>query len=186
MKRRLFYTLFILMLLGVGILAELSKPAPRLTFDENGNYTGFHDIPENYTVERARQDGCIIHDMTQPSDNGLMQNPIWREFVETAAKKRPASVRIMFIFDHPDSPSYQDVFYQDGSYCTFSSSAHDMQRRNFPYLLERSGRLPNASRDGSIAVLCIEQDKSYTEIHMDYLLSAQAFLRQNDYALILL
>ena len=177
MRRRLFYTLFILMLFGVGILAELSKLPRPFTFDENGNYTGFHDIPENYTVEQARQDGCVIHDSLHHPEIDARQDPIWKKFVEKSTKGQNASVRIMFLFQEDVEPTFQDVFFQDGSYCAFKSSAHldnQCKRRNFPYLLERSGRLPNASRDGSVVVLSLEE-KDYTEICMDCFFSADAY-----------
>ena len=142
MRQKLLAVLFAITLCGVGILAELSKPAPRLTFDENGNYTGFDSIPEHYSVSRARRDGCVINDYNLVLDNHSARDPVWRSFVTKSARGENSSIRIMIV--HSDRVgggySFQDVFFEDGLYCTFHSDSENQQRMDYGYLMELEGK----------------------------------------------
>jgi len=40
--------------------ADRSSLALKFALDNEGNYTGFKELPENYTAEQAGKDGCYV------------------------------------------------------------------------------------------------------------------------------
>ena len=55
-------------------------------------YQGFDHVPEDYTAEQAKRDGCVVYRDTKLVDGG----EYWEQFLRSAESKEPAKVRIMY------------------------------------------------------------------------------------------
>ncbi|MBQ7309701.1 MAG: hypothetical protein IJW87_05930 [Clostridia bacterium] len=66
------------------------------------------DLPEDYTLDAARADGCVIHedlDITGGTD-------AWNDFLASAEAKKSAAVRLYF-YDTLDPSLYTEEHYQE-------------------------------------------------------------------------
>lgn len=135
------------------------------SFDANGNYTGFENIPEDYTPEQAEKDGCYISKNLKEIDG----EKAWTEFVENAAKGEESSVRIMSIYD--DGAYFEDLFFMDGSYQIFYSSSEDLKIHKYRYLLDLKGRMPNAVKDSRFVVLTDDETLTFEKVSSSLLSS---------------
>jgi len=128
------------------------------TFDAAGNYTGFDNLPQNYTIEQAIEDGCYV----RKGASGEVGGDNWRYFIENSNNKKDTAIRIMCIFD--DATFYTDLFFVDGSYRIFDSSSEDLSDREYKYILELSGRMPNAERDSYFAILTDDETLTFDKV----------------------
>ena len=120
------------------------------SFDENGYYTGFSDIPSNYTIEEAKSDGYFT---TQGLGDVVNQDE-WDRFVNDSSNKKDASIRMVRFFKESiDSPYFLDLFYKDGHYYAFNSSEENQEKNPFLYLLTLEGKFGNPLRDTGVILL---------------------------------
>lgn len=136
------------------------------SFDANGNYTGFKNVPEDYTPEQAEKDGCYISKNLQE----IGGEKAWTKFIENAAKGKDSSVRIMSIYD--DGTYFDDLFFLDGSYQIFDSSSEDLKIHKFKYLLDLKGRGPNAVKDSRFVVLTNDETLTFDKVSLSLLSSS--------------
>lgn len=131
------------------------------SFDKSGNYTGFSDLPLNYTVEDAKADGYFA---TQDLEVVANKN-IWDSFVETSFCKENASIRIVkFHTESADSPYFLDLFYRDGYYYLFDSSAENQEKHPYLYLMTLEGRFGNPLRDSGIVLLSDDNTLTFDKV----------------------
>ncbi|WP_312699611.1 hypothetical protein [Sedimentibacter sp.] len=88
-KILILMTALFLFLVGCGKLAEDDKI--NFSFDENGNYTGFSDLPSNYTVEDAKSDGYF----TSMGVEIVANKELWDRFAEKSHNNNDASIRMV-------------------------------------------------------------------------------------------
>ena len=135
------------------------------SFDASGNYTGFGNIPEDYTPEQAEKDGCYISENLQE----IGGEKAWTKFVENAAKGKNSSIRIMSIYD--DGTYFEDLFFMDGSYQIFDSSSEDLKTHKYKYLLDLKGRMPSASKESRFVVLTDDETLTFDKVSLSLISS---------------
>jgi len=107
----------------------------KLTFDKTEDYKGFSDLPKNYTIEEAEDDGYFV-----TKDLSFVANKdLWDNFVKASSLKKNTSIRMVSFFtEDKKSPYFKDLFYQDGYYYLFDSSAEtekNQEKEPFLHLL---------------------------------------------------
>lgn len=134
----------------VGCKSKEDNNLLNFSFDENGNYIGFTDLPPNYSIEDAKSDGYFI---IQGLGDVINQDE-WERFVDAALSEKDTSIRMVRYFkESTDSPYFLDLFYRDGYYYAFDSSAENQEKTPFLYLLTLEGQFGNPIRDTGIILL---------------------------------
>ena len=154
----------IILLLLSGCTKAASKE-PLFEFDSNGDYSGFSDIPTDYTAEQAEKDGCYVS-LDSKTISGEKQ---WKDFIRDASNEKEASIRLVSIVDN--STYYLDIFYLDGFYRMFDSSSVDLKDHKYKYLLTVEGTMPNANKSGKVNILTDDKELSYYDVMWSFLSS---------------
>ena len=78
-------------LIAIGISLYMSgcmelMPKEKQTFRTRGKgvYQGFDHVPEDYTAEQAKKDGCVVYRDTKLVDGG----EYWEQFLKSAERQR--------------------------------------------------------------------------------------------------
>lgn len=71
-------------------------------------YTPLEQLPEDYTVEQAEEDGCVVH-RNGDVHSGHEQ---WENFLKDVAKGKKASVRIANYYELLDPSRYGAEYYE--------------------------------------------------------------------------
>lgn len=58
--------------------------SPIFSFDENGYYTGFSNMPKNYSIQDAKDDGYFV---TQDLEVAANEN-VWNNFIQSLYEKK--------------------------------------------------------------------------------------------------
>lgn len=163
MKRMSIVAIIISILLsGCSKTSDTTLP---FKLDNDGNYTGFSNLPVNYTAEQAKNDGYYVR-VNLETVGG---EPVWEDFIQDASNGKDTSIRIVNISD--DKTYYHDLFYVDGYYRIFDSSSEDLHNYKFKYMLKLVGKLPNAVKSGSVTILTDDRDLSYKDVMWTFLSS---------------
>jgi len=120
LKRILALTLLFVLLATACSCGEKDTDAPRPSYDADGVYTGFSDIPENYNADMAIKDGCVVISHytvsdTQPNVNTGYEH--FEKFVQEAEQKKNSFVRVAHFIN--GIGYYTDLYYHDGKYLHF-------------------------------------------------------------------
>ena len=94
MKKRMFAALlFLLLLSSCGVNLE---PLP------------FEELPEDYSLERAKDDGCLV------TEDGAVTSgqEAWEEFLNAAEAGKAASVRLCSYYTLDDPSRYDPDYYE--------------------------------------------------------------------------
>jgi len=136
--------------------------APKFTFDENIQYTGFQTLPSDYTIEEATKDGYLV----SKNLNIIANEELWTNFIKTSSKGKNTSIRLIKFFtsDSSNHPFYTDLFYENGSYYSFDSSAPTQEKEPYTYLLFLDGKAGNPLRDSGLIVLSNDQKLTFDQI----------------------
>lgn len=128
------------------------------SFDDNGNYTGFSDFPLNYTIEDAMSDGYYgIQGLEVVANKN-----VWDSFVEASLNKRNTSMRIVSF--HTDTIYFKDLFYRDGYYYCFDSSAEKQEKMPYQYLLTLEGQFGNPLNDSAVVIMTDDNTLTFDKI----------------------
>lgn len=161
-KMSIVCILVLLFLLGC---SRASDTALSLKLDGDGNYTGFRNLPANYTARQAQKDGCYVS-VDLKTFGGEEQ---WKEFIQDALGGKDASIRVVNVVDN--RPYFQDLFYLDDYYRIFDSTSGDLQDYKFKYLLELKGSLPNAANGGIVTILTDDKNLTFNDVMWTFLSS---------------
>jgi hypothetical protein len=120
-----------------------------LPLDKDGNYTGFCDLPTNYTFDEAKNAGYFVREDLHTIAN----ENAWDNFVQASLRKENTSIRMVQYFTEDTSKVYYtDLFYRNGYYYKFDSTSKKHKIQPFLYLLSL----------GNIIVLT--NDKTLTDV----------------------
>lgn len=151
----------------------------KFSLDKNGNYKGFSYLPLNYTIKNAKNDGCFV---TQNLEIIANKNR-WDNFVKTSLRRENTGIRITeFYTENRDSPYFLDLFYEDGYYYLFNSSAENQQKQPYSYLLTLEGQFGNPLKNSSAIVLTDDNTLTFEKVmkamlssNTDYIKSVSPF-----------
>lgn len=150
-----------------------------ISLDKNGNYAGFSDLPLNYTLEDAKDDGYFV---TQNLEVIANKN-VWDNFVATALRRENTGIRwIKFYTESTDNPYFLDLFYEDGYYYSFDSSANNQGKQPYLNLLTLEGKFGNPLKDSGVIVLTNDETLTFDKVmrvmlssNTDYIKSVSPF-----------
>ncbi|GEM_PF-1446935 len=150
-------------------------PPMDFSIDADGNYTGFSNLPQNYTVEDAKKDGYVVE-----QDSVMIANKeVWDAFFQSAAQGNNAVVRMVsFLSEGISSPSFRDLYFQDGYYYLFDSSSDKQDVQKFSYLLTLEGQFGNPLKDSQVVVLTNDNKLNFNAV-MKSLLSSSMDYKQS-------
>ena len=170
LKRILALTLSFILLAAVCSCGAKDASIPSPQSDAYGVYTGFSDIPENYTADRAIKDGCVVisHDSvsdTQPQIATGYKH--FEQFMESAQNGQDCFVRAAHFIDGVGY--YTDLYYHDGKYIYFKLDEYGISEgKSFLYLR----RLESEYSEGSYYyVLTDSLELTYHDVQWSYLAS---------------
>lgn len=194
-KRKMKWLYRVVAVIAVGIFALLFNPFHKsslsewthsagelpmgLQLDEQGNYTGFSNLPLNYSIEDAKNAGYIVE-----QDSVVIANrELWDRFVASAGAGRNSSVRIFIALTKDDSrPAIRDLYFQDGYYYLFDSDSEQQNAQGFSFLLTLEGQFGNPKKDSSVVILTDDRTltfdtimKSILSSNMDYIKSVSPY-----------
>ena len=157
----------LLLLVSLFLLAgcnETNKDniTPKFTFDQNIQYTGFQTLPSIYTIEEATKDGYLV-----TKDLKIIANEdLYSNFIETSSRGKNTSIRLVKFFTNESSkhPFYTDIFYEEGFYYSFDSSAPTQEKEPYKYLLTLEGETGNPLRDSGLIVLSSDENLTFGQI----------------------
>jgi hypothetical protein len=158
---------FILLSLGIAVLifsgykTRNSNSSLEFSFDENGIYSGFSNLPFNYTMEEAKDSEYFI---TQNSEVIANKN-VWDNFVETSLRRRNTDIRIVnFYTESIGSPYFIDLFFEEGYYYLFDSSDVKKEKQPYVYLLTLAGKWGSPVKNSSIIVLTDDNTLTFDKV----------------------
>lgn len=164
MKRRMLFpaVLAALLFLCAGCSGAVhGMPAPpKLPLDADGYYSGFADLPEQCTQEQAAKRGYYVRLDSQDVQN----RPAWDDFVSTAGRGENAYLRIANFYQDGEGPYFQDIYYQNGSYYYFDSSAQAQKPTAFSYLLTLKGEDGIPKQKVAAAVLTSDRSLTFDDV----------------------
>ena len=169
---KILLTLFILLLLCACQGERPSRQAP--IYDADGVYSGFSDIPEDYTVEDAAADGLMVIDSSLDTDRESLAAGYehWEDFQAAVAKGENAFLRVAHFVDGVGY--YHDLYFRDGKYTMFESSPEYgiTQKGPFQYLrkLEYEGDRENL-QGSCYYVLTDSMELTYHDVEWSFLSS---------------
>lgn len=174
MKKTFIIAMIFTLALSLFGCVETNK-AVSFTMDNEGNYTGFSELPENYTIEQAEKDGCYVKVDLEP----VAGQDKWDFFVLAASEGKDAGIRIIDIYDQntkeQKGPYYIDLFYDGSYYHMFDSISSEQQDKPFLYLLTLNGTLPNAAKDTTVTVLTNDENLTFDEVMWSGLSSSMEY-----------
>lgn len=161
-KRRILFGLIMIWIsLYMSGCMEL-MPKEKQTFQTRGKgvYQGFDDVPEDYTAEQAKRDGCVVYRDTKLVDGG----EYWEQFLQSAEKKEPAKVRIMYQFGREKEWFLEDLFYDGKNFRVILSKDPEVHDYEYKYLLDLEGRMDQAVKPIRYVVLTNDKDLSFQNV----------------------
>ncbi|MEA1974169.1 MAG: hypothetical protein U9N10_01280 [Bacillota bacterium] len=175
--------LFFIVACIVGLLtacsAKNSNETIEFSFDANGNYTGFINLPTKYTVEDAEKDGYFLKQGLEVIAN----NDVWDNYIETASQGNNIGIRMVgFYTEDSNSPYFYDLFFNDGYYYLFDSSSENQEKQPFLYLLTLEGKFGNPLKDSGVVVLTNDNTLTFNDVvksiissNLDYIQSVSPY-----------
>lgn len=163
MKKSIFLilVLFCIAVLILSFSQTKNNSILSFSFDKDGNYLGFSNLPLNYTIEAAKSDGYfVIQDLEV-----IANKNVWEDFVKASLHRENASIRIVkFYTEKAAGPYFLDLFYEDGYYYLFDSSAENPDKQPYLYLLTLEGQFGNPLRDSGAIVLANDNTLTFEKL----------------------
>lgn len=138
-------------------------------FDEEGDYTGFDNLPRNYTEEEAIEDGYLVFESIEMVGG----EDVLKQFKQNVQKGKNAGIRIAKFYDDENAfiVNYKDLFYLNGFFRCFDSDSTNLKDNKYEYMLELIGTLPNAAKSGKLTILTDDKLLSYLDVEWAFLSS---------------
>ncbi len=155
------------------------KPAPILIADPDltSTYTGFSDIPNDYTADDAIKDGCLVIDTEQePNKYGAMVTKSrqtagyehWLAFLASAENGDDAFLRIAHFIDGVGY--YRDLYHTDGRYKIYNYDEYGVSGgAPFKYLRKLDG--VENGKETSFYVLTDSTKLTFHDVRWKYISS---------------
>ncbi len=174
MKMKTPTMVIIVLILTAGLMScsEKSNSQLEFIFDDSGSYLGFESLPSEYTMESAEKDGLIIFSVF-----GVIENErIWDKFVKNAGLGKDSDVRMAYFSDESDYPYIIDLFYREGAYYLFDSSADSLQKQPYKFLLTLEGQFGIPLRDSGVVILSDDNSLTFDVVMKSMLSSDMNFI----------
>jgi len=163
-----------LVLLTGSVIVENQGSTLDFSFDNKGQYTGFNSLPSRYTLEMAQHAGYyVISDSKVVANGGL-----WDDFLAASSQGKNSSLRMVaFYSENGNSPFFADLFYKDGYFYLFDSSADELSKKPFKHLLILEGRFGNPSKDSGVIVLANDSSLTFDMVISSMVSSSYEYIK---------
>lgn len=180
MKKLSFMVCVIIVLLilsGCGSTKAAGKHEPLLKLDDKGNYKGFLNLPDDYTPEKALEDGCfVVTEDSEKKDSSKLYGgkEYWDEFLDASSKGEDAFIRAVTFL--PEGIFYDDLYYSDGQYHYFNYDRNSLSSapkdRPYKYLRALTDKFGNPPKDSTIYVLTDSLELTFHDVMWSMLSSS--------------
>lgn len=182
MKKRVFVvaSIAILVLLLSSCFDRSETKSPINITYSDGVYSGFSNIPENYTVDEAIDDGCLVIETLDDGTNayGVRLSKTgrtagyehWQAFLEKSERGEDAFLRVAHFIR--GTGSYQDLYYSDGKYTIFDLNEYGISEGESYSLLRRLDSMVGAIGNHHYYVLTDSTELTYQDVSWSYLSSS--------------
>lgn len=180
MKKLFLFIGVIVMLLSLsacGSTKSENEYEPILKLDDKGNYTGFLNLPEDYTPDKALEDGCFVvaedsEKKGSPKLYGGKEH--WDAFHDTSSKGEEAFLRVVTFL--PEGIFYNDLYYSDGYYHHFHNDRNTLsdtpKDRPYKYLRALTDKFGNPPKDSTMYVLTDSLELTFKDVMWSMLSSS--------------
>lgn len=179
----LLIAFIILFILPYGCSSQQHKPIFKL--DKSGNYTGFLNLPTDYTPEEALEDGCFVVVEDSETDRTKLYGgkEHWKAFLKASTKGEDVALRVVSFLS--EGIFYDDLFYCNGYYHHFYHDRNSLSDNSpdtpYLYLRELTGKLGIQSKDYTIYVLTNSLELTYKDVIGTFASSSMEVIRKRDF-----
>lgn len=180
MNKRMLALTALLLLLATMLFA-CNKTDVSISYGEDGSYTGFSNIPSTYTAAGAIDDGCLVIDtiqgtnehgatITEECETAGYEN--WQSFLAKTESGEDAFLRVAHFID--GIGYYCDLYYCDGKYTIFDFNEYGISKgATFQYLRRLDGYAGPASapKQDCFYVLTDSKELTYQDVNWSFLSS---------------
>lgn len=166
-----------LILSGCSSSKATGEHEPFLKLDDKGNYTGFLYLPDDYTPEKALEDGCfVVTEDSEKKDSSKLYGgkEYWDTFLDASSKGEEAFIRAVTFL--PEGIFYDDLFYSNGQYHSFyhdrNSLSDTPKDRPYKYLRTLTDKFGNPPKDSTIYVLTDSLELTFHDVMWSMLSSS--------------
>ena len=178
MKKRLF-VIFVIVLLVFALSSCFDRIGNfekiNISYGEDGVYSGFSDIPDNYSVDDAIDDGCLVIETLDDGTNihGVSMSKTgrtegyehWVAFVEKSQRGEDVFLRVAHFIR--GTGYYHDLYYSDGKYTIFDFDEYEISEGKSYSLLRRLDGMAGTGefqREHHFFVLTDSTEVTYNDI----------------------
>lgn len=139
MKKHALLFLLFLILFPFCSCSE-TKQIKEPTYNTSMEYSGFSNIPDNYTPKKAKEDGCFVIESEDESDtkskvHGKNQ---WQSFFKNSNKGEDSFLRVAHFIG--DEGYYTDLFYCENKYYQYTKDEYGIRLKGpYKYLRALAG-----------------------------------------------
>ena len=184
MKKFVAIILTAILTLSLFSCAEREEKGENIEISYNdGKYSGFSDIPENYTVDDAIDDGCLVIETLDDGTNayGVQMSKTgrtegyeyWKSFLEKSQNDEDAFLRVAHFIR--GTGYYHDLYYSDGKYTIFDFNEYGISEGESYSLLRRldgmAGPVGN-QKEAHYYVLTDSTELTYHDVSWSHLSSS--------------
>lgn len=148
-----FIVVILVLSCSISLLTACSSNNSTLefSFEPKVLYTGFQNLPQDYSLKDAEKDGCVAIQELKIVAN----QKTWDKFVKVAKRGINTSIRLVYsnTYVGGSSVSVIDLFYNDGAYYLFDSSAESLEKRPFEYLIALEGQYGDLLQKNRLFIL---------------------------------
>jgi hypothetical protein len=176
MKKFVAIILTSILILSLFSCSERGKKSENIEIAYNdGKYSGFSDIPENYFVDDAINDGCLVIETLDDGTNayGVQMSKTgrtegyehWVSFLEKSQKGKDAFLRVAHFIR--GTGYYHDLYYADGKYTIFEFNEYGISEGKSYSLLRRLDGMAGTGefrREDHFYVLTDSTEITYSDI----------------------
>lgn len=168
------YVLILLILLILFSFCACSKEEQikEPTYNTNMEYSGFSDIPDNYTPEEAKKDNCfvIVSDDEGNTELDVYGESQWHSFYESSNKGEDVFLRVAHFIDNEGY--YTDLYYSEDKYYYYTKDEFGIRLQGpFNYLRALFGMDGIPKKEVTLYVLTDSTDLTYNDVTWSFLSS---------------
>jgi len=169
---------FVTIICIIGLLTSCGEnydETIEFTFDDSGNYTGFSNLPMEYTVEDAKEEYYVKQD-----SKDIANRKLWDNFINDASDGKNISIRIVNFYTQTEDDVtvyFNDLFFNDNNYYLFDSSSENQEKQPYKYLLILEGKFGNPIRDSGVVVLTNDNTLTFNDVMKSLLSSSMEYIK---------
>ena len=136
-----------------------SNSSLEFSFEPKVFYTGFQNLQQDYSIEDAEKDGCVVIQQFKIVAN----QKAWDKFVKVAKRGDNTNIRLVSSTTYVNGLSVIDLFYNDGAYYSFHRSSEALEKQPFEYLVELDGQDGDPIKDYKLFVLTDNKELTFDD-----------------------